>query len=76
MARDMWLRPLRGTERYLYSGGFIAGLGFGTFLGYVLHSQGFVNISDGIMFLPCFLLALILGPLIARRGRPVKSETE
>jgi hypothetical protein len=76
MARGTWLRRLSATERYLYSGGFIAGLGFGTFLGYCLHSLGFVNINAGIMFLPCFFLALILGPVIARRGPEAKRETD
>jgi hypothetical protein len=76
MAQGTWLRPLTAIERYLYSGGFIAGLGFGTFLGYGLHSLGFVNVNAGIMFLPCFFLTLILGPVIARRGREAKRETD
>ena len=46
MARE----PFTATERYLYRGGFIAGLGLGTFLGWGLLAKGFVNINTGIMF--------------------------
>jgi hypothetical protein len=75
MAKEPWSgRRLTATERYLYGGGFIAGLGFGTFLGYSLHSFGF-NVHPGVMFVLCFFPALILSPLIVRRGQQAKRES-
>jgi hypothetical protein len=69
--------PRSASERYLYWGGVLAGLGLGLVVGYGLHSEGylggkgvhlFVSIPSG--------LAIILGHLIANRGRRAKRETD
>jgi hypothetical protein len=76
MAREPWSgRRLTATERYFYWGGFLAGLGLGTFVGYSFHSDGIINVKTGLVFLPCFFVALILSPLIVRRGQRAESES-
>ena len=69
--------PRTANERYLYWGGVIAGLGAGILLGYGLHSEGYVNVRAGHIFIliPCGL-AVLLGQVIARRGRRAKRETD
>jgi len=69
--------PRSASERYLYWGGVLAGVGLGLVLGYGLHSEGYLRGTGVHLFvlIPSGL-AIILGPVVANLGRRAKRETD